>query len=87
MITVSTFLGFKSYKSFSKLLPLNEIFYYINVNCKGWLAVSADFCKAVGSCRGSSLVFQLPQFTSLTYSIKDHRSQIAIGKSPRIRGV
>ena len=80
MTTKSTSAAGINVKKFGKWLPMNEIIYYINVNLKvGWQFVHKAGAKLPEVAEVVVWFFDLPQFTSLTYSTKDYKSQIAIG--------
>ena len=69
-----------SKKRFGKCLSMNEIIYYINVNFKvGRQLVHKAGARLPEVTEVVVWCLILLQFTSLTYSKKDHKSQIAIG--------
>ncbi len=80
LVAISTLRAAKSLKSFGKLLPMNEIIYYINVNFKVGRqlvhkagAKLPEVAEVVVWC---SIYLSLPH---LPIAKKDYKSQIAIG--------
>ena len=80
LVAESTTTAGKCLKEFGKLLPMNEIIYYINVNFKvgGQLAIKAGakLSEVTEVVVWRSIYLSLPH---LPIAKKDYKSQIAIG--------
>ena len=80
MVAKSTSVVGKNVKKFGKLLSMNEIIYYINVNLKvGWQLVhkaGAKLPEVAEVVVWFSIYLSLPH---LPIAKKDYKSQLAIG--------
>ena len=80
MVAKSTSVVGKSVKKFGKLLPMNKIMYYINVNFKvGWQLVhkaGAKLLEVAEVVVWFSIYLSLPH---LPIAKEDYKSQLAIG--------
>ena len=80
LLAICTSAVEKPQKEFGKCLSMNEIMYYINVNFKvGRRLVHKAGARLPIVAEVVVWCSNLPQFTSLTYSQEDHKSQLAIG--------